>query len=295
MVHTFLIATCVSLVVQRPLGDGKSARPVSMQLFSAKEPKRLLVLGGGGFVGSEVCKNAVDCGYTVTSLTRRGENPDPKDARLTQVTWLSGDATDAKTVTSLVNNADAVVHAVGLLFDVNSGLQGLSPVVSGSNSKPTADSTYDNITRRTALNAIAAAKTKSQMASMLGGAPFPFVFVSCAEAGWPDVQFGKEVDAAAPKWLQEYLVAKRAVEAELGRSSSLRPVILRPSLIWNWGKLDVLPIIPLFNLANALGVPFIDKTVRVETLAKAAVAGVRDSSVRGVQRFGEMEALASLL
>ena len=34
--------------------------------------------------------------------------------------WLSGDATDAGTVSALVNKADAVVHAVGLLFDVNS-------------------------------------------------------------------------------------------------------------------------------------------------------------------------------
>jgi len=38
-------------------------------------------------------------------------------------------------------------------------------------------------------------------------------------------------------------------------------VIYRPSLIWNWSKLDVLPIIPFFNLASALGVPFVDKTV----------------------------------
>lgn len=41
----------------------------------------------------------------------------------------------------------------------------------------------------------------------------------------------------------------------------LAQVIYRPSLIWNWSKLDVLPIIPFFNLASALGVPFVDKTV----------------------------------
>merc|ERR1711918_179771 len=99
-------------------------------------------------------------------------------------------------------------------------------------------------------------------------------------------------DEAAPEWLQRYLVAKRAVEAELAKSTGqLRPVIVRPSLIWNWGKLDVLPVIPVFNLASALGVPFVDKTVRVETLADAIVAALEDPSVSGVQRFMQMEEL----
>jgi hypothetical protein len=49
----------------------------------------------------------------------------------------------------------------------------------------------------------------------------------------------------------------------------------------------------VFNLASALGVPFVDKTVRVETLGKAVVAGLGDESVEGVQRFAQMEQLAA--
>merc|ERR1712228_434678 len=93
-------------------------------------------------------------------------------------------------------------------------------------------------------------------------------------------------------WLKSYLKAKRAVESRLANTSALRPVIMRPSLIWSWDKLDVLPIIPVFNLASAVGVPFVDKTVRVETLADAIVAGLEDESVEGVQRYVEMEELA---
>lgn len=48
----------------------------------------------------------------------------------------------------------------------------------------------------------------------------------------------------------------------------------------------------MFNIASAVGVPFVDKTVRVETLADAIVQGIVDEDVVGVQRYMEMEALA---
>ena len=50
-------------------------------------------------------------------------------------------------------------------------------------------------------------------------------------------------------------------------------------------QLDVLPVIPVFNAAAAAGVPFVDRTVRVETLAAAIVAGLEDGSVSGPQRI----------
>ena len=276
----------------RPAQRRSSGNPL-MQLVPSGG-KRLLVLGGSGFVGREVCRNAVACGYEVTSLSRRGVSPDPSDSALAQVDWVSGDANDAATIEGLVAKADAVVHAIGLLFDVESGLSFLSPVVSYSNSQPGAESTYDNMTRKTALTAIAAAKKKAALPAMLGR-PMPFAFVSCAEAGWPDVPLGEQVEAVSPEWLKKYLAAKRAVESELMEASTgqLRPVIARPSLIWNWRKLDVLPVIPIFNAASALGVPFVDKTVRVEDLGKAIVAGLRDGGVSGVQRYPEIEALAA--
>ena len=42
------------------------------------------------------------------------------------------------------------------------------------------------------------------------------------------MQFGEAVEEAAPEWLQRYLIAKRAVEAELnGATDKLRPIIVR--------------------------------------------------------------------
>merc|ERR1719327_2290577 len=169
-------------------------------LSTSGSPKRLCVLGGSGYVGREVCKRAVEQGWEVASLSRRGENPKPGDAALDTVEWQQGDAADPKDVQSFVKDADAVVHAVGLLFDVDSGLANLSPVVSGSNSVPGEESTYDRITRQTAFNAIDASVRKLRL-------PFaprtPFAFVSCAESGWPDVSGGSFVETnLAPEWLQ---------------------------------------------------------------------------------------------
>ena len=71
-----------------------------------------------------------------------------------------------------------------------------------------------------------------------------------------------------------YLAAKRAVEAKLMGSGKLRPIMFRPSLIWSWDKFDVLPVIPVFNIASALGVPFVDKTIRVEVRGIALGLGL---------------------
>jgi nucleoside-diphosphate-sugar epimerase len=253
--------------------------------------RSLLVLGGSGFVGREVCRNAVQRGYSVTSLSRRGLNPDPESPLMSQVDWQAGDATDPAVIGRLASRADAAVHAIGLLFDTESGLGNLNVIVSGSGSVPGATSTYDRITRLTAFNLIKALKSRPRLP---GSRRTPLCFVSAAEAGWPEVALGDRVEELAPGWLKSYLGAKRAVEAELrANAGALRPVIYRPSLIWNWKKLDVLPVIPVFNLLAALGVPFVDKTVRVETLGKAIVAALDDELVEGVQRCPQMEQLAA--
>lgn len=269
---------------------------IRMQL-APQRSNRLLVIGGNGFVGREVCKRAVENGFTVTSLSRRGECPDPNDKLLSQVDWQAGNALDKATINKYVNSADAVVHAIGLLFDVNSGLKQLNFFTSASGSTPDEDSTYDNITRVTALMVISALNGVALQRRLLnGGKRIPMAFVSCAEAGWPDVRFGPQVEEASPDWLKRYLVAKRAVEDQLSQSTgNLRPIIVRPSLIWDWKKFDVLPVIPIFNIANALGVPFVDKTVRVETIGAAIVQGLLDEQVEGVQRFDKMEALQAAL
>ena len=174
-----------------------------------------------------------------------------------------------------------ILHLSGLLLDQESGLASLNKLASGSGSVPSLDASYDAITRKTALSAISALRSQSRRLRSERAAstddlstplpppphpPLPFVFVSAAEAGWT-------FEAPVP-FLERYLIAKRAVEAELltpadamasaARSALddsllLRGVVLRPSLIWTWERPQALLSVLPFYVANALGLPFIDR------------------------------------
>jgi hypothetical protein len=132
-----------------------------------------------------------------------------------RVDWRKGDCTREDTIAAVLQEGGFVgcIHAVGMLLasDINA-------LASGSGSKPTPGATYDDVTRITAFNAANAAAdlcvTKNENDAV------PFVFVSAAEARW---------DFKAPvAWLEEYLVAKRAVEArlsEMTEAGAIRGVV----------------------------------------------------------------------
>jgi hypothetical protein len=219
----------------------------------------------------------------VVSLSRRGRLADETDD---SVSWVAGDAAQEKTVSAVLQDFgpfDACIHAVGLLLDSDSGLSAFNKFASGSGSQPTSESTYDRITRQTAFTAIDGFSATSSPTF-----PKPFVFVSAAEAGW--------TVPTPVAWLERYLVAKRAVEKKLLESSpNLRPVILRPSLIWTPSRPQALFSVLPFYAAHALKVPFIDKPVLLETLADAALSSLTDPSVRGIVRYDGMEKAAKKL
>jgi NAD dependent epimerase/dehydratase family len=126
--------------------------------------KRLLVLGGTGFVGGNVCNEASSRGWTVTSLSRRGrvEGADVPQ----QVQWVKGDASDPTVVYELVERGkfDGFVHAIGMLLDNK-----LNRFASGSGSVPDEGATYDRVTRATvfaAADAIVAARKPGQVSEV---------------------------------------------------------------------------------------------------------------------------------
>ena len=63
---------------------------------------RLLVLGGTGFVGLEVCRAAVRDGFSVTALSRRGKPSCALDSELAKVQWIACDATQSGRLRAII-------------------------------------------------------------------------------------------------------------------------------------------------------------------------------------------------
>ena len=208
-------------------------------------PPRLVVAGGTGFVGREICREAVNRGWSVTSLSRRGSNPEPGSA-LDSVDFVAGDAADAAVLDKLTADADAVVHSVGALFDSESGLAQLNRITSGSGSMPADGATYDTLSRDTALALLDAAQKSDDTKALL--------FVSANEAGWPNLpsSVGRQLEENLPEWLGRYLSAKRDVEQALANQDSIRAIVARPSLMYSPTKFDVLPLLPIWNALSAV-------------------------------------------
>ena len=188
-----------------------------------------------------------------------------------------------------------VVHCIGLLLDDASGFGNFNQFVSGSGSVPDAESTYDSITRLSAFHAIDATIDYVK-ANGLVGKQFPFVFISAAEAGWPDMPGGKQIEQyLAPDFLRRYLQAKRAVEEKLTyveQQSLLRPVIPRPSLIYSLDRpASYLPV-GAFVLGNRIGLPFVDRPVTVQSLANVIVLSISQPSIRSILRYSQIDELS---
>jgi hypothetical protein len=263
-------------------------------------------------------------GYKVTSLSRRGQPPAVESAPSIQnIRYLAGDARKKSTIEDILregsyvgrcftftfsflltfevtnssdfvqNNTSGIIHCVGLLLDDESGLGQYNRFASGSGSLPDSGSTYDAITRLTAFNAIEAA-LEYTVANPDAAKPFPFCFASAAEAGWPNMAGGSFVEKnLAPDFLRRYLAAKRAVEEKLMSSEpKLRPIIVRPSLIYTMDKPASFPAVGAFFIGNKIGLPFVDEPVTVQALANAMVRSISQQTTRGILRFKEINAMS---
>jgi uncharacterized protein YbjT (DUF2867 family) len=256
----------------------------TLSMSASTEPKaafKLLVLGGTGFVGREVVRRARAKGMSVVSISRRGKLLGETDET---VTWISGDAAEAKTLEAVYNDFgpfDGCIHAVGLLLDAQTGVSTLNRFASGSGSLPSSESTFDRVIRQSGVVAVNAFTSKY---SASAETPKPFVFISAAEAGWT---------MPVPGFLERYLQAKRVVEEQVMTNKALRPVILRPSLVWTWDRPQALPAVVPFLVASTLGVPFVDRPVLLATLVDAAVGALQDPVVRGILRERDMKDVAA--
>ncbi|CAN7045074.1 hypothetical protein Bca4012_072322 [Brassica carinata] len=67
-----------------------SCAEATIDIVADVRSERVVVLGGNGFVGSAICKEAISSGIEVVSVSRSGR-PSLQDSWLDQVTWVTGD------------------------------------------------------------------------------------------------------------------------------------------------------------------------------------------------------------
>jgi nucleoside-diphosphate-sugar epimerase len=293
---------CISIAIAFLLASYLSscpviASPMNMKYANmiARKPLRILVFGGSGFVGSLFVKKALEHGHEVVALSRRGKPNDwtPIDG-IREPRWLQCDVTKQDELLQALApepSFDVYVHAVGLLFDQGSGFANLNKYASGSGSVPAMDASYDLITRQSAFHAIDFALQQHPASTQSSLTQRPtLIFLSAAEAGW---NFKCPVT-----FLERYLLAKRAVEQRLlSLENTLRPVVLRPSIIWSPERPQGFPVVAAFYTGNflqsALGLRgLVDRPITVQSLTQAMIAAVELPNVEGILQWEQMEEIA---
>ncbi|MCO5615052.1 hypothetical protein L7F22_069340 [Adiantum nelumboides] len=76
------------------------------------ERNKLLVLGGTGFVGTPVCKEALQRGLPVMSLSRSGR-PKLQESWTFEVTWIQGSLFEPDKWKDVLKETSAVISCVG--------------------------------------------------------------------------------------------------------------------------------------------------------------------------------------
>src|SRR5262245_28364270 len=67
-----------------------------------------IVLGGGGFIGTNLCRRLVACGYRVRAFGRRRQSPEA----LQGVEWFPGDFNDPAALAAAIETFDIVFHFI---------------------------------------------------------------------------------------------------------------------------------------------------------------------------------------
>ncbi|KAF8197449.1 mitochondrial protein [Pholiota molesta] len=209
--------------------------------------RKILVIGGNGFIGSAVCKAALARGVQVTSVsssgrpyrTPKGHSP----AWTSKVDWQKGDALNPQSFAHLFPQVDGVVHTLGTLIENSSYkravAQGNLPALFGSlvealrdgNSNPLQNKAqngnlknYDVMNRDSALRVCEAFLSAGVSPDWAVNNPRPFIYISAEDIFQPVIP---------ARYIETKREAERGIEHMMIGKSDYRGVYIRPSLVYH--------------------------------------------------------------
>lgn len=206
---------------------------------------RVLVTGGGGFLGRAVTRRLLEHGHRV-AIFNRSDHP---DLARQGVECLRGDLTDRDAVAAAIRGRDAVIHV---------GAKAGPGLVRADFAGPNIDGTRYVIEACRAGNVGILVYTSSPSVVHSGGD---------IEGGDESLPYADHFSAPYP---ETKAIAERMVLA--ANDSKLRTVALRPHLIWGPGDNHLLPRLIARNRSGRLRLPAPDKRIDTVYIDNAAEA-----------------------
>ncbi|ORZ00806.1 hypothetical protein BCR43DRAFT_485831 [Syncephalastrum racemosum] len=257
--------------------------------------KKILVVGGSGFLGLNICKFAARQGWETVSLSRKGEPSVFKHGRpawAEKVEWAKGDSLEPASFEKHLEGVTDVVQTVGIISESDykdlasaqsfcDAAKGMSKVAGGlfglhdrGNPMKGADRpTFEKMNRDTAITV---AKMAAEVPTMDS-----FVYISASDL-FPFVD-------------PRYISTKRDVERYLFAQPEFRSVVLRPGLMYGGKRPTVTPIAMGLRLANTLTKPIAKELdtlpfgtaittppLHIDTVAQAVTSAIEQKGLKGI-------------
>ena len=209
---------------------------------------KVLVTGGGGFLGSSICRQLLASGHLATAFQR---SPAPHLTSL-GVACEQGDVRDAETLRLAIDGHDAVIHCAA-----KAGIWG--------DAAP-----YHDINVSGTANVVEACRATGAGHLILTSSPSVVL-------NGHDIEGGDESLPLVERTLTPYQASK--IEAERivldADSIALRTTVLRPDLMWGPGDPHVLPRLIARTRRKRLFLPAPEKNVDPVFVVNAARAHVQ--------------------